>query len=381
MSVRSRWLLIVLCGGLVFLGAYSAWHRHRGEPLSQPQEEPPISLFAPRQLPALEKNVARDLSNAIADAVEKVMPSVVVIRTEKTKIVRTVVQRDPFGFVREYRYVPEQLAGEGSGVIIDERGYIMTSYHVIQDAQWIEIVLQDGTKLSVTEVGHDEATDLAVLKIEGVENQIFPAVQFGDSDALRVGEMVIAIGSPFSLQSTATVGHVSQKGRRIEVLPYEDFIQTDVAINEGNSGGPLIDVDGRLVGINAAILSEAQEKGIGIAFAVPSNLGMVIAKSLIDNGKHEWPWVGASFGTYGVDGDNRLKVTRVWRETPAAEAGLQVGDRVISVDGQPMKNEYDVLRAIFNHSVGDSLFFVIEREEKRQVSVELPLVEFPGQIF
>ena len=380
MITRTHWILAAVCALLVGLGGYSAWKRHQGEPMPHPQEAPPLSLFAPRQLPAFEHNPARDLSNAIADAVEKVMPSVVVVRTEKTQMVRTVVQRDPFGFVREYRYVPEQLAGEGSGVIIDERGYIITSYHVIKDAEWIEVVFFDGSKKSVSEVGHDEATDLAVLKIEE-SAESYPSVEFGDSSALRVGEMVIAIGSPFSLQSSATVGHVSQKGRRIEVLPYEDFIQTDAAINEGNSGGPLVDVDGRLVGINAAILSEAQEKGIGIAFAVPSNLGMVIAQSLIEEGKHEWPWIGAAFGAYSVPDDKRLRITRIWKETPAAEAGLQVGDRIVSVDGQPVKDEYDVLRVIVNHSVGDQVFFVIEREAEKQLNVELPLVKFPGSIF
>jgi serine protease Do len=206
-------------------------------------------------------------------------------------------------------------------------------------------------------------------------------VEFGDSDALRAGEMVIAIGSPFSLQSSVTVGHVSQKGRRMQVLPYEDFIQTDVAINEGNSGGPLIDVDGRLVGINAAVLTEAQKVGIGIAFAVPSNLAMVIAKSLIEKGEHEWPWVGASFGIYGEAGDTRLRVAKVWPGTPADRAGVKAGDLVIDVDGKKAKDEYDVYRIIFNHSVGDAIRFRLEREDKRQLDVELPLEEFPGRTF
>ncbi len=198
------------------------------------------------------------------------MPSVVVVRTES---VQYKVQKDLFGFPM-FR-VQESLAGEGSGVIIDERGYVLTSWHVLEGAREIEVVLSNGEKKSAKIVGHDRATDLAMLKIKAPGDG-FPVVEFGDSDAVRVGEVAIAIGSPFSLQSSVTVGHVSQKGRRVEILPYEDFIQTDAAINEGNSGGPLINADGRLIGINAAIKTDAVERGVGIAFAIPSNLAMVI---------------------------------------------------------------------------------------------------------
>jgi serine protease Do len=380
MKSRSKWLLIIFCVLMIASALHSAWRRQQAAETEQPREPAPVTWFSPRQLPAPEFNIARELNDALGDAVEKVMPSVVVIRTEKTQYVLKVVQKDLFGFLHEYRRVPEQLAGEGSGVIIDERGYVITSYHVVEDVEWIEIVLNDGTKLPAEEIGHDKATDLAVLKIKD-ESITYPAVEFGDSDALRIGEMVIAIGSPYSLQSSVTIGHVSQKGRRMQVLPYEDFIQTDVAINEGNSGGPLIDVDGRLVGINAAILTEAQSEGIGIAFAIPSSLAMVIAKSLIQTGKHEWPWVGAAFSTYGAAGENRLRVARIWRDTPAAYSDLQIGDRILEVDGKPVTDEYDVYRIIFNHKVGDTLAFRVEQQEEEQLEVELLLDEFPGLPF
>ena len=380
MKHRGKWVLIAFCVLMIAAALHSAWRRRSTDPVPHPQEPAPVSWFAPRQRPLPEQNIARDLNRAIADAVEKVMPSVVVIRTEKVQQVLTLVPRDPFGFMQEVRSVDAELAGEGSGVIIDDRGYIITSFHVIDGAKWIEVVLNDGTKLEAEEVGHDKATDLAVLKVKQ-EGGSYPVVEFGDSDALRVGEMVIAIGSPFSLQSSVTVGHVSQKGRRMQVLPYEDFIQTDVAINEGNSGGPLIDVDGRLVGINAAILTEAQQKGIGIAFAIPSNLSTVIAKSLIENGAHEWPWVGASFGTNLVAGEDRLRITRIWRDTPAARAGLQVGDLVLEANGKPVENEYDVNRIIFNHSVGDTVSLLVRSGESSPVEVDLELEEFPGATF
>jgi serine protease Do len=342
--------------------------RHQGpEPAYPGRIDMPEKVFSPHQLPTSGRNSVREFSDAIADVVEKVMPSVVVVRTES---VQYKVQKDLFGFPM-FR-VQQSLAGEGSGVIIDERGHVLTSWHVLEGAREIEVVLSNGEKRSAKVVGHDRATDLAVLEIKSNGNG-FPAVEFGDSDKVRVGEVAIAIGSPFSLQSSVTVGHVSQKGRRVEILPYEDFIQTDAAINEGNSGGPLINADGRLIGINAAIKTDAVERGVGIAFAVPSNLAMVIAKSLIEKGMHEWPWVGAFFG-----GDGAI-VEQVWRDTSAAGAGMLQGDEILEVDGIPVKNEYDVYRIIFNHSVGETLRFTILRDKKKQLEFELLLQEFPRQ--
>jgi S1-C subfamily serine protease len=371
--MNRKWILIGFCGLMILSALVSALRRQRVEPIiSHPSgSESPL---APSQLPITGSNPARQFSNAIADAVEKVMPSVVVIRTEK---VQYRIRRDFFGFT--YR-VPEQLLGEGSGVIFDERGYVITSWHVVEGAQWIEVVLNDETKIPARLVGHDKSTDLAVLKIKEDDASRCPSAEFGDSNALRVGEVVIAIGSPFSLHSSVTVGHVSQKGRRVKILPYEDFIQTDAAINEGNSGGPLIDVDGRIVGISSAIKTDAQERGVGIAFAIPSNLAMVIANSLKETGKHEWPWVGASFGKGGASGSS-LQVQQVWKDTPAAGVGMQPGDVVLEVEGIPVNDQYDVYRVIFSHAVGEKLRFLVRRGTKKQLELELLLEEFPGLAF
>jgi len=381
---RSKWILVGFCGLMVVSALISAVNRQRIRvpDVSYRRVEIPDSRFSPRQRPVMDDNPARDYSDAIADAVEKVMPAVVVIRTEKVQMKRQEMV-DMFGFRRYYRLIPEELAGEGSGVLIDERGYVITSWHVIEGARDGAVVLNDGTKLSARLVGFDEATDLAILKIEGREGD-YPAVEFGDSDAVRVGEVAIAIGSPFSLQSSVTVGHVSQKGRKVHILPYEDFIQTDAAINEGNSGGPLIDVDGRLIGINTAKKTDVQEKGVGIAFAIPSNLAMVIAKSIIETGSHEWPWIGASF--YTVDKRFRDKVfggagviiAQVWNDTPASRAGLQPGTSILEVDGMPVQTEQDIERIIYNKSVGDAVRFLLETKEE-QFEVELLLEEFPGR--
>ena len=374
---RNKWILVVFCSVMILSALFSALRRqHQEEEISEQRVDLPESKFSPRQRPLEGVNPARLYSDALADAVEKVMPSVVVIRTEKVKY---KMGRDWFGFT--YR-IPEQLAGEGSGVIIDEQGHVITSWHVIEGANDGEVVLNDGTKLSAELVGYDKATDLAVLKIK-TDGAFCPAVEFADSDSVRVGDVAIAIGSPFSLQSSVTVGHVSQKGRKVHILPYEDFIQTDAAINEGNSGGPLIDVDGRLMGINTAKKTDDQEKGVGIAFAIPSNLAAVIAKSLIEKGVHEWPWVGASF--YSIEkryqkkifGGAGVVVSQVWNNTPASRAGLQPGMAVLKVDDVMVQDEHDIERIIYNRSVGDTVKFLF-KTEKKQLEVELLLEEFPG---
>lgn len=374
--MKRKWVLISFCVLMVLSAIVSALFRHESRDTTWGRVDITERGFSPRQRPPHDSNPARQFSEAIADAVEKVMPSVVVIHTET---VQYKVHQDLFGFPM-FR-VRQQVVGEGSGVIIDEHGNVLTSWHLLDNARedQIDVVLNNGKRLPAKMVGYDRATDLAVLKIESA-GEHFPAVEFGDSDAVRVGAVAIAIGSPFSLQSSVTVGHVSQKGRRVEILPYEDFIQTDAAINEGNSGGPLIDTDGRLIGINAAIQTDAVKKGVGIAFAVPSNLAMVIAKSLIETGMHEWPWVGAFFGeAEGQFVDNGVPVEQVWRDTPAAEAGMQPGDVILKVNGTRVRNEHDIYRIIFNHSVGETLHFAALRNENERLEFELLLQEFPRQ--
>lgn len=329
--------------------------------------------------PITGNNVAKQFGTALADAVERVMPSVVVVRTEGIQI---QYQRDFFGFT--YR-IPKRLAGQGSGVIIDKQGYVLTGYHVVKGARQVEVVLNDETKLPARVVGTDAITDVAVLKIDS--DLEFEAIEIGDSDAVRVGELAIAIGSPFSLQSSVTVGFVSHKGRRVDILPYEDFIQTDAAINPGNSGGPLVDVDGKLIGINSAIKTSDDGKGnVGIAFAIPVNLAMTVGRSLQENGYHEWPWVGASFGEMDpqvrkqyFDGAG-VPIVEVWRDTPAAQANLLPGDVILEVEGKEVVSEYDIYRAIYSHQVGEVLRFTIWREEQK-FEVELGLKALPDRFF
>ena len=323
-------------------------------------------------------NSAHQFSTAIADAVADVMPSVVVIRTEK---INYRIQRDFFGIT--YR-IPEQLAGQGSGVVVDDLGHIVTSWHVIEGARTGEVVLDDGTKLPVALVGYCEATDLAVLRIQS-EGLLLRPARFGDSDQVRVGEVVIAIGSPFSLQSSVTVGHVSQKGRQVQMLPYEDFIQTDAAINEGNSGGPLINVEGHVIGINTAKKTDDQERGIGIAFAVPVNLVQAVVNSIIETGKHNWPWLGLSFSALNVQMQEELKagapviIGQVWNQTSASRAGLQPGWGVVEIDDVSINSLRDIERVVYSKRVGDRVTLVLQMGQQQQ-RVELELEAFPGMV-
>ena len=318
------------------------------------------ALFMAFEAGAVSSGVARELGDEFADAVERVMPSVVVVRTEATVY---HAARDLY-FGQVYG-IPERLAGQGSGAIISKDGYVLTSNHVIQNAEEIEIVLHDGTKYPARMVGHDPMTDLAVLKIQAPAETVFTPVEPGDSDKIRVGEFAIAIGSPFSLNSSVTVGIVSQKGRSVGLLPYEDFIQTDASINPGNSGGPLIDVDGRMIGINAVIQTGGPlSKGnIGIGFAVPANVAMSVAESMIQSGRVDRPWLGVHL--VSVDnpgpGDAGVRVGGVFGNTPASRCGITAGDILVKVDGQAVCEARDVQRIVFRHRVGEIVKLEVRR--------------------
>jgi serine protease Do len=317
-------------------------------------------LLAVLEAGAVSVNVARAVGDAFADAVERVMPSVVVVRTESTvyRAARDIYSGGIYG-------IPERLAGLGSGAIISTDGFVLTSDHVIANAQEIEIALHDGTKYPARMIGHDPVTDLAVLKIEAPAGTVFKSVEPGDSDKVRVGEFAIAIGSPFSLNSSVTVGIVSQKGRSVGLLPYEDFIQTDASINPGNSGGPLIDVDGRMIGINSVIQTGGplSQGNIGIGFAVPANVAMRVAESLIRSGKVDRPWLGVHLTSTekAIPGEAGVMVGGVFGSTPASRCGIAAGDVVVKVDDQAVYEARDVQRIVFRHRVGETVKVDVRR--------------------
>ena len=345
--------------------------------------------------PAAETGSLKLFGREIADTVERVMPSVVVVRTEA---VVNHIARDPF-YGRWYK-IPERLAGQGSGVIIRKEGYVLTSNHVVEDAQHIQVALPDGTQFPAKVVGRDATTDLAVLKIDKAGTRVFTAIEPGDSDKVRIGEFAIAIGSPFTLNSSVTLGIISQKGRTVGMLPYEDFLQTDASINPGNSGGPLVDVEGKLIGINAIIqtASPYSEGNIGIGFAVPANLAMRVAGQLLDHGHVERPWLGIQMrdlaedttaddgvthlprGRRGTTGHSTpepsttapksgVLVAEVITGGPAEKVGMHTGDVITGVNGQPVTAAHDVQKIVWLRGIGETLRVEILRNGQKKVLV------------
>jgi S1-C subfamily serine protease len=314
---------------------------------------------------AATPGAARRLGTDIADAVEKVMPAVVVIRTRETQL-RVAHDR----FFGHYE-IPEDLAGQGSGMIITKDGYVLTNNHVVDSADEIEVVNQDGMVYPAKLVGRDYNTDLAVLKIQ--DDQEFSNVEFVDSDTLRAGEFVVAIGSPFSLQSTVTLGIISQLGRVFGPMPFVDYIQTDASINRGNSGGPLIDVDGKVAGVNTFIQTAGPYSAgsVGIGFAVPANLAKKVSDSIIQTGESQLPWIGIAMQpeTSGV------RVMQVADEGPAFKGGLRAADILTEVGGTSVRTTMDVKKAVQKSTVGAGLDIKCLRGED-----ELNLVVIPDAI-
>jgi serine protease Do len=325
--------------------------------------------------------------NPIAEIVEKASPAVVNIDTE------TMVRQSlgPFGddpFFREFfgeqferftRIIP--MKGKGSGFIVSEDGYILTNNHVVADADKIEVTLADGTSYPAEIVGTDPTFDLAVIKI-GAKG--LPVLELGDSENVRVGEWVVAIGNPYGFESTVTVGVISAKDRSVRArnLNFDGFLQTDAAINPGNSGGPLLNLDGEVIGINTAIIPYAQ----GIGFAVPVNMAKQVLDDLVKYGTVKRGWLGVYIQpltpefaeAYGVEHEGGAVVSDVVPDSPAAGAGLRRGDVIVAVDGETIEDHTDLSFCIRSHLEGDKVRLTVIREGKeREVSVTLGSI--PGR--
>ena len=331
-------------------------------------------------LAASEKTTAKDWRSGFVEVAKKVKPSVVAIRSERTVTVGPGYGEDffkgtPFeDFFKQHGGPPvkRKQMGEGSGVIVDAKGYILTNYHVVAEAQKITIHLFDGRELKGTVRGTDSRTDLAVVHVEATD---LPVAMLGDSDKIQVGEWAIAIGSPFGLEETVTVGVISAKGRSgLGTGTYEDFLQTDASINPGNSGGPLVNIDGDVIGVNAMIIQPGQ----GIGFAIPINLAKTIMAELIKTGKVIRPWVGIGLQditpdlmrSFNLKEKEGALISQVYGGSPAEKTGLKVGDVVIEVDGVKIKSSQDVVREVLKRKVDQKVNFVILREGKRtQASV------------
>ena len=226
----------------------------------------------------------------------------------------------------------------GSGFLLGAEGYVVSNHHVVKDAQWIQVRLADGRLFDAELVGSDPDTDLALLRV--VDGTDLPSVVLGDSDRLEVGDWVVAIGNPFGLDRSVSHGLISAKERVLGVGPLDDFIQTDALINPGNSGGPLFNMRGEVVGVNSAVISNAQ----GIGFAVPINMVKDLLPNLLDNGHVERGWLGMT--VVEEPGKHSAQVVDVYPGGPAAAAGLRAGDRVTTINGRPVDSYLQLLRKI-----------------------------------
>ncbi len=310
--------------------------------------------------------------DSFSELAEKVSPAVINIRTVRTikgggRVYRHF-SKPPFGnndpgqemFERFFGLKPHRDYKQrslGSGFIIDKDGYIVTNNHVIENADKIMVKLKDGKEYDAEIIGRDPNTDLALIKIDS-DNDL-PKIAFGSSSELKVGQWVVAIGSPFGLEHTVTAGIVSAKGRVIGSGPYDDFIQTDASINPGNSGGPLINLDGNVIGINTAIVAGGQ----GIGFAIPVDMAKGIIAQLKSHGSVTRGWLGVGIqdlndeiaGYYGVKGKKGALVIEVFKDDPADLAGIKPKDIIIEINDKNVESSRDLTGLIANIPVSETI--------------------------
>ncbi|MBI3417347.1 MAG: trypsin-like peptidase domain-containing protein [Verrucomicrobia bacterium] len=338
-------------------------------------------------------DIARKLNQAFIEVADKVSPAVVVVKV-KQKPGAAESDEDGGGFFdmlppglrrrleeqfdkdrkeqQRRRPSQRQFDGQGSGVVIREDGYILTNRHVVENAEEIEVSFKDGTKYVAKVRGMDPQSDIAVLKIEPKDAHL-PTARLADSAKTRVGEFAIAIGAPFELDYSVTVGHVSAKGRRVvsdTVMMDQDFIQTDASINPGNSGGPLVNIEGEVIGINTMI----RGMRTGIGFAVPSNLAREISDKLIADGKFTHVWLGIGIDNLSNDKDLQktiktidkgVVVKRIEPNGPSADSDLEPGDIITAVDGKQVATVPDLKNEIRLKEAGKPVTLEVVRDDKK----------------
>jgi serine protease Do len=363
-----------------------------------------LSLVAPAGF-APAPAAARDAPASFADLAEQLLPAVVNISSTTTIQPRAdrggpgagpempnFPPGSPFEqFFRDFMERNRQGGGQnepprrsqslGSGFIIDTAGLVVTNNHVIDGADEITVILQDNTKLKAKLVGRDERTDIAVLRVETKHKLV--AVNFGDSDASRVGDWVLAIGNPFGLGGTVTAGIVSARGRDIRQGPYDDFIQTDAAINRGNSGGPLFNMNGEVIGINTAIYSPSGGS-IGIGFSIPSNMAKAVVAQLRDFGHARRGWLGVRVQqvtpdiaeSLGLKNPEGAMVAGVTDGSPAAKANIRNGDIILKFNGQDVKEMRTLPRIVAETEIGKSVPLTVWRDGK-SMDLQVAIAELP----
>ena len=365
---RAAFAAAVLAGGLVWLVASSAAHAQTAP------DSTPVPAPAP---------------GSFADLTDRLLPAVVNISSSQTVDsqagveVPVVPPGSPFEdffkefFDRNEEQQSRRATSLGSGFIISADGFIVTNNHVIQDADEISVILYDETRLEAQVIGRDTKTDLAVLKI--VPARALPAVTLGDSDKTRVGDWVVAIGNPFGFGGSVTAGIISARSRDIQVGPYDDFFQTDASINRGNSGGPMFNLEGEVIGINTAIFSPSGGS-VGIGFAIPSNVAGPVVRQLIEHGEVRRGWLGVRIQTvteelaesFGLAEPGGALVAEVMADGPADAADLQKGDVIIAFGDRKIEDMRQLPRLVADTEVGNTIDVTVWRD-RREVPLQVTI--------
>ncbi len=339
------------------------------------------TTYVPQVSPALVGE-----SMAFSDIVKAISPAVVNISTTKT-----IKDASPFshffdspfgGFIDPFNFPKKRKEQSGgSGVLVSSDGYIITNYHVVEKVDEIKVTLFDKENYKGKIVGSDPKTDISIIKISAKD---LPAVQWGDSDDLQVGEFVLAFGNPFGFSHTVTMGIVSAVGREnVGIADYENFIQTDAAINPGNSGGPLVNIRGELVGINAAIFSKTGGYQ-GIGFAVPSNMAKLVMNQLIKDGKVIRGWLGVTIqnvtpelaGEFGLEKAGGALVSDIMRGGPAEKAGIKRGDIILEVNGKKIREVQTLRNMVAQSKIGSTIKLKAIRDGK-PIVLKAKVTELP----
>ena len=328
---------------------------------------------------------AVETQDAFVQVYKNTKDSIVNIRTKKTVVVNTYNPLEELLFGRSGGEEKRESGALGSGFVVSEDGYIVTNNHVVSNADEIFVKFSDGREYRTRLVGTSPEVDIAVLKIES--NEKFKPLEFSDSDKIEIGQWSIAFGNPMGLNDSMTVGVISASGRSsLGIEEIENFIQTDAAINQGNSGGPLIDINGKVIGVNTAILSTSGGS-VGLGFAIPSNLASVVKDSIISTGKFEKPYIGVYLNNLDSDkikvlnikSTNGVLIAKVIPNGPASRAGIQANDVVVAVNGKPVNSAGAFIGELAAKKIGETVELSIIRNSQT-VKVHVALEETPKML-
>ena len=350
----------------------------------QKEQKEQTQQMSQEELKKHTKN-AVETQDAFVQVYKNTKDSIVNIRTKKTVTVNTYNPLEELLFGRSGGVEKRESGALGSGFVVSEDGYIVTNNHVVSNADEIFVKFSDGREYRTKLIGTSPEVDIAVLKIEA--NEKFKPLEFSDSDKIEIGQWSIAFGNPMGLNDSMTVGVISASGRSsLGIEEIENFIQTDAAINQGNSGGPLIDINGKVIGVNTAILSTSGGS-VGLGFAIPSNLASVVKLSIIATGKFEKPYIGVYLNNLdsekikalNIKSTNGVLIAKVVADGPAARAGIQANDVIVAVNGKAVNSAGAFIGELAAKKVGESVELSVIRNSQT-VKIRVTLEETPKML-